>query len=95
MNFRYNHEKNVELLKIRGIGFEEIIQSISDGNLLDIRKHHNQDKYPNQEIMYVRILREVYAVPYIKENNNSIFLKTLFPSRKARREFIKNNTSLL
>jgi uncharacterized DUF497 family protein len=90
MNFRYNHEKNAELLKIRGIGFEEIIQSISDGNLLDIRKHHNQDKYPNQEIMYVRILREVYAVPYIKEDNNSIFLKTLFPTRKARREFIKN-----
>lgn len=90
MYFRYNHEKNSELLQIRGIGFEEIIQSISDGNLLDIRKHHNQDKYPNQEIMYVRILREVYAVPYIKENNNSIFLKTLFPSRKARREFIKN-----
>lgn len=45
MNFKYNHEKNAELLKTRGIGFEEIIQSISDVNLLDIRKHHNQDKY--------------------------------------------------
>lgn len=86
MNFRYNHEKNAELLKLRGIGFEEIIQSIADGNLLEIRKHHNQVKYPNQEIMYVRVLKEVYAVPYIKEKEDLIFLKTLFPSRKARKE---------
>lgn len=90
MNFKYSHEKNAELLKTRGIGFEEIIQSISDVNLLDIRKHYNQDKYPNQEIMYVRTLKEVYAVPYIKENDNSIFLKTLFPSREARKELLKS-----
>ena len=88
MNFRYNHEKNAELLKVRGIGFEEIIQSIADGNLLEIRKHHNQVKYPNQEIMYIRILQEVYAVPYIKEKEDSIFLKTLFPSRKAKKELL-------
>lgn len=88
MNFRYNHEKNAELLKLRGIGFEEIIQSIADGNLLEIRKHHNQEKYPNQEIMYIRVLKEVYAVPYIKEKEDLIFLKTLFPSRKARKELL-------
>ncbi|EAA26420.1 hypothetical protein rsib_orf1273 [Rickettsia sibirica 246] len=29
----------------RGIGFEEIIQSIADSNLLDIKLHHNQEKY--------------------------------------------------
>ncbi|KJV94112.1 hypothetical protein RPATATE_0748 [Rickettsia parkeri str. Tate's Hell] len=39
--YRYNHEKNVKLLNERGIGFEEIIQSIADGNLLDIKLHHN------------------------------------------------------
>jgi uncharacterized DUF497 family protein len=88
MNFRYNHEKNAELLKLRGIGFEEIIQSIADGNLLEIRKHHNQEKHPNQEIMYIRVLKEVYAVPYIKEKEDLVFLKTLFPSRKARKEFL-------
>lgn len=89
MNFKYNHEKNAQLLKSRGIGFEEIIQSIAEGNLLEIRKHHNPIKYPNQEILYVRILEEVYSIPYIKESNDTIFLKTLFPSRKARKEFLK------
>ena len=91
MNFRYNYEKNAQLLKSRGIGFEEIIQSIADGNLLDIRKHHNQIKYPNQEILYVRILDEIYAVPYVVETKNTMFLKTLFPSRKARKEFLDTN----
>lgn len=88
IKFRYNHEKNSKLLLERGIGFEEIIQSIADGNLLDITKHYNQEHYPNQQILYVRVIDEVYAVPYIKENEETIFLKTLFPSRKARKRFL-------
>jgi len=88
MNFRYNYEKNSQLLKTRGIGFEEVIQSISEGNVLDVRKHPNEITYPNQNILYVRILEEVYAVPFIEEENDSIFLKTLFPSRKARKQFL-------
>ena len=88
MNFRYNYEKNSQLLKTRGIGFEEIIQAISEGNLLDIRKYPNERKYPNQNIFYVRLLEEVYAVPFIKEKDGNIFLKTLFPTRKARKEFL-------
>jgi len=36
MNFKYNYEKNSQLLETRGIGFEEIIQAISEGNILDI-----------------------------------------------------------
>lgn len=88
MNFRYNYEKNSQLLKDRGIGFEEIIQSISNGNILDIRKHPNELKYPNQNILYVRILDEVYAVQFVKEANGCVFFKTLFPSRKARKHFL-------
>lgn len=89
MNFRYNNDKNAQLLKSRGIGFEDIIKSITQGNLLGARKHYNSTKYPNQNILYVRILEEVYVVPYIQENDNTVFLKTLFPSRKARKEFLK------
>jgi uncharacterized DUF497 family protein len=87
MDFRYNYEKNAQLLKTRGIGFEEIIQTIYEGKVLDIRKHHNEIKYPDQKILYVRILEEVYAVLYIEEKD-SIFFKTLFPSRKARKKFL-------
>ena len=88
MNFKYNHEKNSQLLENRGIGFEEIIQAISDGNILDIRKHPNKLKFPNQKILYVRVLEEVYAVPFVEESEDCIFLKTLFPTRKARKKFL-------
>lgn len=88
MHFKYDYEKNARLVKGRGIGFEEIINAIAAGNLLEIRAHHNLSKYPNQKILYVRVLQEVYAVPYVEEENNTIFLKTLFPSRKARKEFL-------
>lgn len=73
----------------RRIGFEEIIHAIVGGNLLDIRKHHNQERYPNHKILYVRILDEVYAVLFIEEVDGSIFLKTLFASRKARKAFLR------
>ena len=36
------------MLLERGVSFDEIIQAISDGNLLDVRNHYNQKKYPNQ-----------------------------------------------
>ena len=88
MKFRYNSEKNALLLKERNIGFDEIIQAIERGNILDIRDHPNKNKYPNQAILYVRVVDEVYAVPFIEEDEHQIFLKTLYPSRKARKEFL-------
>ncbi|WP_341788308.1 MULTISPECIES: hypothetical protein [unclassified Rickettsia] len=86
--FRYNHEKNAKLLLERNIGFDEIIQSLNDGNLLGIRLHYNQAKYKGQKIFYVRITDQVYVVPYVKEDDGTIFLKTLYPSRKAKKEFL-------
>lgn len=88
MQFHYSLEKNALLLSERGIGFEEIIQAISSGQLLDITNHHNQAKYKNQKIMYVRVLDEVYAVPFVLESGNTMFLKTIFPSRKARKYYL-------
>ncbi|KJW02942.1 hypothetical protein REIP_0960 [Rickettsia endosymbiont of Ixodes pacificus] len=87
IKFRYNHEKNAKLLHERNIGFEEIIQSIADGNSLYIKLHHNQEKYKGQKILYVRMIEQVYAVLYIKGDKDAIFLNTLFPSRKAKKEF--------
>ena len=88
MRFKYNHEKNALLLAERGVGFDEIIQAIAEGNLLDIRHHDNQKKYPNQKILFVRLLADVFAVPFVEEKNGDYFLKTLFPSRKARKTFL-------
>ncbi|MFM8453452.1 MAG: hypothetical protein ACKOAD_00420 [Gammaproteobacteria bacterium] len=86
MLFNYNHEKNAWLLENRNIGFDEIIHSITQGNLLDIKENTNP-KYPNQGLMYVRVIDEVYVVPFVIEAGGVLFLKTLFPSRKARKYY--------
>lgn len=87
MHFNYSHEKNTELLKQRGLGFNEIIQFIMDGNLMRITNHYNTQDYPNQKIMHVKVLDQIYLVPYIIEENGTIFFKTLFPSRKATKQY--------
>jgi uncharacterized DUF497 family protein len=71
MKFRYDEAKNANLLTARGIGFEEIILEIKNGNLLSILEHHNQAKYPNQKIMQVMCLEKIYCVPYVLSDNTS------------------------
>ncbi len=44
MQFRFSYEKNSELIRNRGIGFEEMIIVIADGNLLDIKNHHDNSR---------------------------------------------------
>jgi uncharacterized DUF497 family protein len=86
MKFNYNHEKNIKLIQERGIGFEEIIELIANKNLIKIVNHHNQVEYPNQKIMYVRYIDKVYLIPYIKESYGTLFLKTIYQSRKATKK---------
>lgn len=86
--FKFSKEKNELLKEQRGVGFEEIIESI-DSNILDIYDHPNQDKYPNQKIYVVEALDYVYLVPFVKDGSD-IFLKTIIPSRKARKIYLKD-----
>lgn len=61
---------------------------ISEGNIVEIRKHPNELKYPDQKILYVRVLEEVYAISFIEEEKDCFFLKILFATTKARKEFL-------
>ena len=46
-------------------------------------KHQNIDRCPNQKIYYININNYIYMVPYIVEDKDKIFLKTIIPSRKC------------
>jgi uncharacterized DUF497 family protein len=86
--FNWNKDKNQQLQEQRGITFEEIAQAIEQGNLLDVIKHYNPDKYPNQKILIVRIDDYVYLVPFV-ENDLEIFLKSIIPSRKMTKKYLR------
>ena len=86
----YSYEKNTLLKKERGIGFEDVILSLEYGDLLDDISHPNKEKYPSQDIfiIFIRIKDYVYLVPYV-ETEDEIFLKTIIPSRKMNKKYLK------
>lgn len=88
--FSWNEEKNERLKQERQISFEDIVFSIGMGSLLDVLEHPNQEKYQGQRIFVVLVDEYVYLVPFM-EGEEEIFLKTIIPSRKATRKYLKGN----
>ncbi len=89
MRYEWNPAKNEWLKTERNISFEKVIFHLSLGNLWKISDHPDQDKYPGQKIYYVIIDNYIYLVPHVVEKNY-IFLKTIFPSRKATQLFLES-----
>ncbi len=87
---RFSVEKNTQLKKERGVGFEDVLLAIEMGCILDDLEHPNKEKYAHQSIlvMLLMIKNYVYIVPYV-EDETSIFLKTIIPSRKMNKRYNK------
>ena len=89
----YNEDKNLLLKETRGVDFSDIIEALRKGNFLDDLKHSHSKKYPKQRILVVKIKNYAYAVPYVlDQKKNSIFLKTLYPSRVLTRKYLRKET---
>ena len=79
----WNPQKNEILKKERGISFEEIAYLIESGQIIGIEENPSR---PNQKIYILKIENYAFIVPYV-ENDNEIFLKTAFPSRKYTKRY--------
>jgi uncharacterized DUF497 family protein len=90
LTFDFDENKNKTLKLERGISFEEIIALIHEGLVVDVVQHPNRQRYPHQHIYVVDVTGYIYLVPFVR-NKKCIFLKTIYPSRKATREYIKEN----
>jgi uncharacterized DUF497 family protein len=89
MTFDWNDDKNEQLKRERSISFEEIVLCISEGLVVDILHHPNPEKYPNQYLYLINLNNYIYVVPYVKnENEDVIFLKTIFPSRMYTKKYL-------
>jgi len=85
--FDWSTNKNERLKEQRDITFEEIVFHILHGGLLDVLEHPNKQQYPGQRIFVVNVEEYVYLVPYV-ETEESIFLKTILPSRKMTKKYL-------
>ena len=82
---RWDETKNAWLKRERQMSFERIAEMITNGEYVDIVKHPSR---VNQRMFIVRIDGYVWAVPYVvQEDEEPIFLKTAFPSRKFDRRY--------
>ncbi len=86
--FRWSHDKNEQLKAERGISFEEIVLAIEAEALLDVLRHSNPGKYPKQQVLVIAVEDYAYLVPFVEEADY-YFLKTIIPSRKATRDYVK------
>jgi uncharacterized DUF497 family protein len=87
-HFTWDNEKNNKLKSERNISFELIIHLIESEKILDIIKHPNQEKYSNQSIFIIEYNNHAYLVPFV-ESENEVFLKTIIPSRKATKKYLR------
>jgi uncharacterized DUF497 family protein len=82
----WDKSKNEQLKLMRGVCFEDVENAINDGRVLDVLPHHNQEKYPHQKILVVKIKGYIHYVPFV-EDENSYFLKSIVPSRKHHSKY--------
>jgi uncharacterized DUF497 family protein len=85
--FDWSDTKNQFLKNARGVSFEDVVFHIQNGDVLDVIRHPNRTRYPNQNMIVLNMEGYVYLVPYVKERGTR-FLKTIVPSRKATREYL-------
>jgi uncharacterized DUF497 family protein len=85
--FDWNDEKSEFLEKNRGICFEDVVVHVQNGCVIEVVRHPNRSRYPNQNIIVLEVEGYIYLVPYVKAKGKR-FLKTIIPSRKATREYL-------
>ena len=84
----WNNEKNELLKKERNICFEDVLIAFQSGNVLDKMVHPNTDKYANQHVYIIKYNEYAYLVPCV-ESETELFLKTIIPSRKMTKKYLK------
>ena len=92
MRYDWDPEKNEQLIQERDISFEEVLVALHEGKLLDIIPHPNQKRYHGQRVYVIAIEAYIYLVPFV-EDEEKVFLKTIFPSRKATKHYLLKKTT--
>jgi hypothetical protein len=85
MKFDWNQEKNEWLKVKRNITFEEIICLIDTGYLKAVLMHPRKQ---GQKIFVVQREGYAYNVPFVEQEDETCFLKTIYPSRASTKKYI-------
>jgi hypothetical protein len=81
---RWNDEKDGWLIRNRGVSMKMIADKIVSGEYTDILENPSHDE---QYIFIINHENYTWAVPFVVEADETIFLKTAYPSRKFHKRY--------
>lgn len=87
--YEWNDAKNDLLKQERHVSFEAVVTAVHDGRVLADREHPDKKRYPHQRVLIVDIDNYAYVVPYVKKDDQTIFLKTIIPSRVETKKYLR------
>ena len=91
ISYKWDEEKNNILKETRNISFFEIVTAIENRQALEIIDNPISN-HINQKCFVIELNNYIYLVPFVK-NENEIFLKTIFPSRKHKKHYLNKKES--
>jgi len=80
----WNEDKDRWLRKNRSVSFQEIIEKILAGDYIDIFENPARLE---QYIFFLRLKNYTWVVPFVVKEDDTIFLKTAYPSRKLDKRY--------
>lgn len=83
---RYDEGKALKVLQKHGVDMEDVRQEII-AERFDVQDVVNQDGHPGQKMFIVLVNGYAHCVPFVIEQDGTIFLKTAFPSRIFQRRY--------
>ena len=81
---RWDAKKDLWLQEHRDVSFQDIASCILLDDLVDMTENPSRG---GQEAFVVRFRGYIWVVPFVVEKDDSIFLKTAYPSRKMNARF--------
>jgi uncharacterized DUF497 family protein len=88
--FNWDSAKNNLLKNTRNISFEEIVNAINEGKLVDAIDNPQKEKYKGQVYLMVEINNYIYVVP-AAISQEDVFLKTIYPGRKYTEKYLEGS----
>lgn len=80
--------KNRRLITERGVSFEEAAALIEADAVVDVFDHPSPER-SHQRIAVIEMGEYAYLVPYVETEAGDFFLKTIIPSRKATKKYLR------
>ena len=89
-NVRFDEEKALKVLQKHSVNMEDVRQEII-AKRFDVQEVANQEGHPGQKRFVVLVNGYAHCVPFVVEQDGTIFLKTAFPSRVYQRRYENGN----